>query len=143
MSRKITIIMIMLISIVSIALVTFFGMEATKRQKVVPVEEIMFVKHRDGDENDRVTKNMTNNKVQEETLEVYYYIYPANATNKNISVIFDGKENCDKISFNSEEEGLIVIDFLGVDFTESSFRVNIASVDGNKTASHTFSFYSY
>ena len=44
MSRKITIIMIMLISIISIAIVTFFGMEATKREKVIPVEEVMFVK---------------------------------------------------------------------------------------------------
>lgn len=143
MSRKITFIMIMFISIVSIAIVTFFGMEATKRAKTIPVEEVMFVKTKNGKEEDRVSRKTTNNKVQEETLEVYYFIKPANATNKNISIRFDGNENCDKISFNSDEEGIILIDFLGVDFTDSSFRVNIASVDGNKTASHTFTFYSY
>lgn len=139
MSRKVTIIMILIISIVSVAIVTFFGISPNNHPQTIAVEEVMFVKYKGADENDRVKRNATYYTVQEETLEIYYYVKPANATNKKINVLLDGNEKCDNITY-ALEEGIIIIDFLGEDFSNSRFRVSIFTEDGNKTANHQFVF---
>lgn len=131
--------MILIISIVSVAIVTFFGMSPNNHPQTIAVQEVMFVKYRGGDESNKITRNATYLTEQEETLDIFYYVKPMNATNKNIKVLLDGNEKCDNITYTLEE-GVIVIDFLGVDFTNSSFRISIYSEDGNKTANHQFVF---
>ena len=139
MSRKITIIMIIIISIVSVAIVTFFGISPNNHPQTIAVEEVMFVKYRGSGEEEKITRRATYLTEQEETLEIYYFVKPMNATNKNINVVLDGNEKCDNITY-ALEDGVIIIDFLGVDFTNSGFRVSIFSEDGNKTANHQYVF---
>ncbi len=146
MNRKITAFIMAFISILSIVIVTLFGIKAGRPIVSVPVEDIMFVDREGGTEENRITTRYTEinttHEELEEIMELYYYVLPYNATNKGISVIFsafnDANENKVEKYLLNDREGVIVLDFKGCVF--EMFEVTIVSKEKfTLTQKRTFS----
>lgn len=132
MNRKITALIAAFISILSIVIVTLFGIKAGMPATSIPVEDIMFVTFEGGTTENRITERFTRiestREELAESMELYYYIFPANATNKEIDIGFNGFENNadkDKIDFSKIREGVILVDFKGYIFEK--FEIIIRS----------------
>ena len=140
MSRKITYIMLVLIAIASIAIVAFFGIAADNRAQTIPVEEVLFVQFEGGNAENKAKRNLTSIKEPVDTLEIYFFVAPENATNRQIDVRLGGNPNCDKIAVSQPREGVVLLDFLGEDFGGQAFEVTLDTQDGHHTSIRTYSF---
>lgn len=133
MNSKVISIITTFISILSIVIVVLFGLEAEKIPVNVPVQNIMFIDRKDGDETNKIKKNKLEIDATEETYTMYYCFVPSNATNRKVKI------DCDDTRINamitSEEGGEILLQFdlNGEDVGEVRFSITITSVDGRKS----------
>lgn len=132
MNSKLVSIITVFISIFSIVIVILFGLEAERIPVNVPVENIMFIDKKDGNENDKIKNNMINVDLNEQTYTMYYCFVPYNASNREIS-IYCSNENITATK-TSEEGGEILLQFdlNGEDVGEVRFLITITSLDGRK-----------
>lgn len=112
MGRKITYIAVALVSLISIAIVAFFGVVPQAEPKEVPAKEIMFVDRKGGTEENRM-KNSSFITIESEIMEAYYYITPVNATSKAITVYVDDYGAGSNITVGQISDGVLQIDFHG------------------------------
>lgn len=146
MNRKIIALVATLISILSIVVVSFFGIKATEIPSTVSVEGIVFVNREGGKYEDRVTTRLTTLTKLEETMELYYYIYPENATNQELIAqdhlerYFNGfdVETPASVKLDANRKGVILIDFQSRMY--SKFELTIRTKDGSKEAKRTFRY---
>lgn len=152
MNRKLTGIIAVIVSIMSIVVVTLFGVKASERETNIPVSEIMFVDRENGTKDNKIKKNLIEIELSidelAETMELYYYVLPENATNKKVKASFEGvdyetdiKRNDAELSFVEEREGVIILDFKGI--TYKRFTVTITSEDSrlkNDFKNYEFNF---
>ncbi len=132
MNSKLVSIITVFISIISIVIVILFGLEAERIPVNVPVENIMFIDKKDGNENDKIKKNKINVDLNEQTYTMYYCFVPYNASNREIN-IHCSNENITATK-TSEEGGEILLQFdlNGEDVGEVRFSITITSLDGRK-----------
>ena len=146
MNRKIIAFIATLISILSIVVVSFFGIKATEVPSSIPVEGIVFVNHEGGKYEDRVTKRLTTLTQLEETMELHYYIFPDDATNQALQAQdhlesgFNGfdVETPASVKLDANRKGVIIIDFQSR--TYSKFELTIRTKDGSKEAKRSFKY---
>lgn len=146
MNRKIIAFIATLISILSIVVVSFFGIKATEVPASISVEGIVFVNHEGGKYEDRATTRLSILTQREETMELYYYIYPEDATNQDLLAqdhlerYFNGfdVETPASVKLDASRKGVILIDFQSRMY--SRFELTIRTKDGSKEATKTFKY---
>ena len=133
MNSKVISIITTFISIISIVIVVLFGLEAERIPVNIPVQNIMFVDRKGGDETNKITKNKINIDVTEDTYTMYYCFVPYNATNRNVKIDCDNDGISAMITSEEGGEVLIQFDLKGEDVGEVKFSITITSVDGRKS----------
>ncbi len=140
--RKVTILMIGIIYVVSIFVIAFFGMKAKVFDEVIKVTEIQCVN--ETDDNVTVTENggkkylrlnfTTPGKLNDDGVPVGTYLYieirvlPDNATNKDIVFVYDQANPPSGVTFVKDENGKEMRILL---FERPvTFPLEIRSVDG-------------
>lgn len=139
MSRKITYIAVALISIISIAIVAFFGVVPQAEPREIPAERIMFVDRKNGTEENEIKKQSTYIDIKGETMEVYYFISPATATDKKIKIYFEDYGIGSNITIEQVDDGVLSVDFHGSSLkTDDMFTIKLVQSRDNRSASHNY-----
>lgn len=125
MSKKISLIVTIFTVILSIALVTFFGLKAQDIPKTVRVQEVMFVTEKGGNEAQKYKRTVMPFEKGTETFEIYYFIAPADASNKEISITCDDYDEHSNIECRKSlsQEGVIDVDLKGSALNQFSIRI--------------------
>ena len=125
MKRKISVIVTVFAVILSIALVALLGIKAAVTPVTVRVERIAFVNEEGGE----ITRKRVNYTPGVETMVVRYKVFPEDATDQRINVIFDdfGAESQVECLPSLSQPGIIDIDFKGE--LLDTFSIKIISVD--------------
>lgn len=125
MKRKLSVIVTALTSIVSISLVALLGIRASDPPQTIRVERLAFI----NEEGEEITRKRVNYTSGVETMEVKYKVFPENATNQEVFVLFDdyGEDSGVECLPSLTHPGVIDIDFKGQ--LLETFLITIISAD--------------
>lgn len=125
MKRKLSVIVTAFAVILSIALVALLGIKAADIPVTIRVDRIAFINEEGGE----ITRKKVNYTSGVETMTIKYKVFPEDATNQKVTVIFDdfGANSETECLPSLSQPGIIDVDFKGAIL--ETFLIKIISVD--------------